>query len=194
MFVWERHAVGRPHPAPPMPQRAASMNPTTWRGLTPHCSSPGANRLRIGAALTNARAPLARCYRFESVLVGEQGAGRWRIRFAIPRAAPPRRGFPALWMLDGNRALTRFDPVTLRRLSCLPVPAGAAGPGLCRRRPHAADRPAQPRSPLHIPAGRLPVSCCARCGRGVGGGRCAGIAGSAAAGGCACGKAEGTAR
>ncbi|EFF43501.1 alpha/beta hydrolase [Xanthomonas citri] len=98
------------------------MNPTTWRGLTPRCSSPGANRLRIGAALTNARAPLARCYRFESVLVGEQGAGRWRIRFAIPRAAPPRRGFPALWMLDGNRALTRFDPVTLRRLSCLPVP------------------------------------------------------------------------
>lgn len=63
-----------------------------------------------------------------------------------------------------------IDAIRPCHAATLVVPAGAAGPGLCRRRPHAADRPAQPRSPLHIPAGRLPVSCCARCVRGVGGG------------------------
>ncbi|KQQ71723.1 hydrolase [Xanthomonas sp. Leaf131] len=44
------------------------------------------------------------------------------MRLAIPRVRVPRRGFPALWMLDGNRALTHFDPVLLCRLSQLPAP------------------------------------------------------------------------
>ncbi|MCS3808819.1 alpha/beta hydrolase-fold protein [Xanthomonas sp. 4461] len=98
------------------------MSPTTWRGI--NAQPPGTDRLRLGAALASARSPLARGYRFGSVSVpvGDDDACRWRIRFAIPHAVTPRRGAPGLWMLDGNRALGLFDPVTLWRLARLPVP------------------------------------------------------------------------
>lgn len=57
-------------------------------------------------------------YRFErEVIRSADGRRSWRINIGIPRQAPPERGFPALYMLDGNAALMNFDEALLGALA-----------------------------------------------------------------------------
>lgn len=99
------------------------MISTTWRGINPQQNRLSSGRLRLGIRATSKRLPPTRCYLFfDSVVIDEDNGRRWRIRIARPCVQPPSRGFPSLWMLDGNRALTHFDTVLLCRLSQLPAP------------------------------------------------------------------------
>ncbi|WP_223647797.1 alpha/beta hydrolase [Xanthomonas campestris] len=85
-------------------------------GTRPRGGRPSA---RLGRSVLDARSPF---YRFETFEVGDGHGGRWRMRIGIPRARSPRRGFPALWMLDGNRALAQFDHAWLQGLAAAPTP------------------------------------------------------------------------
>lgn len=70
---------------------------------------------RIGATVADAP---SRHYRFERfVAVSADGQQRWRIQLAIPRQRPPRHGYPALYLLDGNAALMEFDEALLAQLA-----------------------------------------------------------------------------
>lgn len=85
-------------------------------GTRPRGGRPSA---RLGRSVLDARSPF---YRFETFDVEDGHGGRWRMRIGIPRTRPPRRGFPALWMLDGNRALAQFDHTWLQGLAAAPTP------------------------------------------------------------------------
>lgn len=62
-------------------------------------------------------------YRFERVAIrSDDGRRVWRVRIGIPRVDPPEAGFPSLWMLDGNAALTEFDGALLEELAARPNP------------------------------------------------------------------------
>lgn len=85
-------------------------------GTRPRGGRPSA---RLGRSVLDARSPF---YRFETFDVEDGHGGRSRMRIGIPRTRPPRRGFPALWMLDGNRALAQFDHAWLQGLAAAPTP------------------------------------------------------------------------
>ncbi|WP_407367152.1 alpha/beta hydrolase [Xanthomonas campestris] len=85
-------------------------------GTRPRGGRPSA---RLGRSVLDARSPF---YRFETFDVEDGHGGRWRMRIGIPRTRPPRRGFPALWMLDGNRALAQFDHAWLQGLAAARTP------------------------------------------------------------------------
>lgn len=56
-------------------------------------------------------------YRFEKLdLVSADGARHYRIRIALPRRAPPKAGYPAIYLLDGDAALAKIDDGLLARL------------------------------------------------------------------------------
>ncbi|MFS4439442.1 alpha/beta hydrolase [Paracoccaceae bacterium GXU_MW_L88] len=49
-------------------------------------------------------------HRFDDRLVETSGGRRYRLFRAIPKAAPPEAGWPALWLTDGNAVFDRLPP------------------------------------------------------------------------------------
>lgn len=82
--------------------------------LAPAHAQPDPNQ-RTGATVADAP---SRYYRFERFVVASaDGQRRWRVQLAIPKQRAPKRGYPALYLLDGNAALMEFDDALLARLA-----------------------------------------------------------------------------
>ncbi|MFB4252893.1 alpha/beta hydrolase [Pseudomonas idahonensis] len=62
-------------------------------------------------------------YRFSSLqLDSADGQRHYQLWIGQPLQAPPPRGYPVLWMLDGNAAIGALDPEQLKRLDRGPAP------------------------------------------------------------------------
>ena len=57
-------------------------------------------------------------YRFSRLLIDSaDGQRHYQLWIGRPNAAPPKKGFPVLWMLDGNAAIGALDADLLRDLA-----------------------------------------------------------------------------
>lgn len=75
---------------------------------------------KLGRTVADTGAP---GYRFEQFgLASADGQRHYRVRVALPTAAPPAGGHPVAYLLDGNAALMATDAAMLQRLSTSPRP------------------------------------------------------------------------
>ncbi|HBK46203.1 MAG TPA: IroE protein, partial [Xanthomonadaceae bacterium] len=86
-----------------------------WLLLAPPLQAQPDLSRRIGTTVADTGTP---AYRFDDVRVASaDGERRYRVRLAIPRAAPPASGWPVVYLLDGNAALMELDAAMLEALA-----------------------------------------------------------------------------